>query len=210
MGSIKASAYDRDSPKCVRRLGEILGNYVRLRPLDLGDAELVRGWRNDPRVARGYVDRRGITVEAQQQYVRSLPDDASQAVFVAEDLNRREPFGVCSLRQIDHVHRRAAIGILRNPDATEFGLQLFESGFLLFHFAFASLNLHKLTSEVFAVNHSARRWNEAMGLTIEGILRSHVWCDESFQDLVILGLLRDDFYQRPSRAVSMFLDSTRP
>jgi RimJ/RimL family protein N-acetyltransferase len=51
----------------------------------------------------------------------------------------------------------------------------------------------------------AIRFNEALGMTLEGTRRRHLFYDGKFHDLSLYAQFRDDFYNRPTRIIQMFL-----
>ena len=67
---------------------------------------------------------------------------------------------------------------------------------VLLDYAFRLRNAHKVWLMVNAPNERAIRAYRACGFVEEGRLRSHVWGDGRYLDLVYMGILRDEFSAR--------------
>ena len=70
---------------------------------------------------------------------------------------------------------------------------------VLLDYAFRLRNAHKVWLMVNAPTERAIRAYRACGFVEEGRLRSHVWGDGRYLDLVYMGILRDEFSARASR-----------
>ena len=64
---------------------------------------------------------------------------------------------------------------------------------IMLRFAFAELNLHRVTLNVFEYNRRAMRSYEKAGFTIEGRQRGWIHRDGKRYDLIYMGLLRSDW-----------------
>jgi RimJ/RimL family protein N-acetyltransferase len=70
---------------------------------------------------------------------------------------------------------------------------------VLLDYAFRMRNAHKVWLRVNAPNEHGIRAYKACGFVEEGRLRSHVWGDGRYVDLVYMGILREEFNGRASR-----------
>jgi RimJ/RimL family protein N-acetyltransferase len=187
------------------------GQFTRLRPLSLTDAEWVRRLRISPAVMRAFQYRYPITDVQQEAFVRGLAGNPEQFFFVAEDPAAGKPFGVCSLHQIDYRNQRADCGIFWDSEVNGGEIAAFEAAFLLRDYAFSYLNLQKMCAELLPDNGRAIRFNEAIGMTLEATRPRHLFYDGQFHDLLLYAQFRDDFYNRPTRVIQMFLEAkSRP
>lgn len=183
----------------------LTGKHVRLRILEMADAEFVRQLRNSAEVARHFQSRHFISDIAQESFIRSLAGATDRIYFIAERLADGARFGVVSATGIDHRNQRAENGIFLDSTAGASGVDAFEAAFLLLDYEFGYLNLRKVTAEVLAENARALRFNEALGMKPEGVRRGHLFADGRFQDLALLAMFRDDFYERPTPVTQSFL-----
>jgi RimJ/RimL family protein N-acetyltransferase len=181
------------------------GQFTRLRPLNMADAEWVRGLRTSPTVMQAFQYRFPITDVQQQDFIRKLSESREQFYFVAEDPAGGKPFGVCSLHQIDYRNQRAECGIFWDPEMTGGEIAAFEAGFLIRDYAYSYLNVQKMCAELLPDNVRAVRFNEALGMKLEATRRRHLFYDGQFRDLALYAQFRDDFYNRPTPVIKMFL-----
>lgn len=68
-----------------------------------------------------------------------------------------------------------------------------ESVRLLLLYGFKYLNLRKIWLHVHGVNERAIRAYRACGFVEEGRLRAHVWSNGAYDDLLVMGVLREEW-----------------
>jgi RimJ/RimL family protein N-acetyltransferase len=68
-----------------------------------------------------------------------------------------------------------------------------ESIRLLVEYAFQQRNFRKVWLQVHAENERARRAYQSCGFQEEGRLRAHVWSNGRYDDLILMGLLRQEW-----------------
>jgi RimJ/RimL family protein N-acetyltransferase len=68
-----------------------------------------------------------------------------------------------------------------------------ESVRLLLNYAFRYLNYRRVWLRVHAANERAVRAYRACGFVEEGRQRAHVWCDGAYDDLLLMGILREEW-----------------
>ena len=99
--------------------------------------------------------------------------------------------GGCALFNFNHTAQTAELGIgIGDKDYWGRGYGR-EAVTLLLHYAFHYRNLRRVWLEVHARNERAIRAYRACGFVEEGRLRAHVWSDGAYDDLVLMGVLRD-------------------
>lgn len=100
--------------------------------------------------------------------------------------------GICGLFHVDPVGRTAELGITIG-DKTYWGQGYGrEAVGMLVDYAFRLLNLQRVYLRVHGRNERAIRAYRVGGFIEEGRLRRHVWSDGAYDDLVYMGVLRDD------------------
>jgi RimJ/RimL family protein N-acetyltransferase len=171
----------------------ITGSKIRLRPFSWSDAERYRDWVNDPEIA-SLVDRvLPVTLEEHRAWYDDLVHRRDAVVFAVDRLSGDPPFvGLVWLYGVHERHRHAEVRIVigeREVWGKGVGREALS---LLTHYAFESLNLHKLHAVVLARNRRAVRSFEAAGFEIEGILRDERWLGGAYQDLVRLARVRNE------------------
>jgi RimJ/RimL family protein N-acetyltransferase len=101
--------------------------------------------------------------------------------------------GQCALFGVDNVARTAELGITIGDKeywGRGFGR---EAVALLVAYGFRHHNLHRIHLRVHAANERAMRCYRACGFIEEGRLRSHVWSNGAYDDLVVMGALRSEW-----------------
>lgn len=104
-----------------------------------------------------------------------------------------ELIGLVNMDGLDWTNSHAEIGIaLTRPDARGRGLAG-EALQLLMRYAYQELGLQRLWARIIEDNQASLRLFERMGFQREGRLRGHVLRGGKHRDMLIYGLLRDDF-----------------
>ena len=177
------------------------GRYIRMRAMTESDGEFVRTLRNSSRVRNQFLDRLLVSEQRQRRFLASLADSESEFYLIAEVIESGKPFGVFFLRDIQHRHQRAEAGVFCDDGADQ-GVPVFEGLYLLYDYAFNTLNLRKLVARVLKTNDRGMRLNRLVGMKEEGVFRDHVFGDGGFLDVVSWCLFRDDFNSRPSESMA--------
>jgi RimJ/RimL family protein N-acetyltransferase len=170
---------------------ELHGTFVRLRLIQMADAEMTLRWRQTERAA--LLNRGAQTVAEQVAWIAARP--ASEHNFIIELLATDRPVGMLSLTSIDLVHRRAEPGrfLIGEPEAVQGIPVAVEAMKLLYELAFDRLPLIRVYGTVAADNPLMIKWQKYLGMKEEGRLRSHYFLDGRFQDAICLGLLVDEY-----------------
>jgi RimJ/RimL family protein N-acetyltransferase len=110
--------------------------------------------------------------------------------------------GSCALFHVDATSRTCELGIgIGDKDYWGRGYGR-ESVGLLLRYAFECRNFHKVWLRVHAVNERAIRAYLACGFVEEGRQRAHVWSNGRYDDLVLMGLLREDWRKQESQTTA--------
>ena len=108
-----------------------------------------------------------------------------------------EAIGTVGLTKIDCRSRNAEWGRFMIGDKKYLGKGYgLEAMYLIAQYAFTHLNLHRLYLKVFAWNKNARAMFESFGFREEGTLREQVFRDGKYHDIVIYGMLGNEFKKR--------------
>lgn len=171
------------------------GPRVCLRAIEREDIPLIHGFSNDLAVelagggdppypqalARAYADFDRSTAEGGR--------DGSSFVIEADG----KVIGQCALFGRDAIAQTAELGITigdRAYWARGYGREALT---LLLEYGFRLLNLRRIHLKVHATNARALRAYRAVGFVEEGRLRQHVWSDGAYDDLVLMGVLREEW-----------------
>lgn len=171
------------------------GERVRLRAREREDLARLLEFNNDLAVELAG----GGDPPMPQSYSRLLAEFEQEAAkggrdgtgFVIEADGK--VIGQCALFNVDEVAHTCELGITIGDKAywgCGYGR---ESARLLLMYAFCHHNYHKVWLRVHGGNERALRAYAACGFSEEGRLRAHVWSDGRYDDLVMMGVLREEW-----------------
>jgi len=174
------------------------GKDIYLREVRLSDVnEDYYHWMNDPGITR-YLESRFFPndIDSLKEYVNQRHKDRSN-VFLAIVLRQGERhIGNIKLGPIDWIHKLADVGVLIGDKGSWGKGYATEAIGLVIQLAFHGLNLHKLTAGYYVDNKGSEKAFSNNGFVVEGIRRRHRFCEGSYMDTVVLGLLRDEDLER--------------
>lgn len=166
------------------------GQYVNLRPLQVGDAAITFAWRQGARAV--LLNQGAQTVEQQARWIATRP--AGEYNFIIETRNGH-PIGMLSLTDIDAVNRVGEPGrFLIGDEAAAQGLPAAaEAMKLLYELAFDRLELRRVWGIVASENRRMIKWQTYLGMAREGCLRRHLFVNGQLQDAIVFGLLEEEY-----------------
>ena len=185
---------DPDSAQAFGR-DVLVGEQVRLRPLEERDLDVLERWWSDPEWQ-----------VFQQQTVRPQPAGPVHDLFrrwstngsgsdVGFSIETREDgtlVGHVTLWGATLPSRAATLGILVGPEHVGRGLGT-DAVRVAVRYGFRIMGLHRIGLAVAAFNSRGRRAYEKAGFQVEGVRREAVFLDGGFTDEVQMGLLEQDW-----------------
>src|SRR5690606_2010418 len=175
------------------------GEKVILRPVRREDLPLLNQMKND---VEGELAGGGdppmpqplpmLEAEYEQSWSRGGRDNVNFAIEADGKL-----IGGCALFDFDSTAHTCQLGITIGDKAywgKGYGREAIS---LLVNYAFQHRNLHKVFLRVHSKNERAIRAYQAVGFAEEGRLRDHVWSNGAYDDLIYMGILREEWAARP-------------
>lgn len=153
------------------------------------DAEFLRLFDSDP--ARGWTEAK-LRKDLEEAQGKDEPNPNTFA-FLIRALDGDRPIGLADLSVNHWAHREAwvAIGLgEREYWGKGYGTEAMR---LLLRYAFAELNLARVSLGVFAYNTRAQRSYEKVGFVAEGAMRQRLRRDGQWWDMVVMGILREEW-----------------
>jgi RimJ/RimL family protein N-acetyltransferase len=144
-------------------LTEISKYGVTLRRLTSEKIELVRNWRNDPKISQYMEFRDYITPEMQRKWFTKI-NNAFNYYFII--VYNYEEIGVVNIKDVDFFNKCAEPGIFIYEDkylVTDIG---FRAQLCNMDFAFETLKLDYFYGYVMIYNKRALRFSKALGYTL--------------------------------------------
>jgi UDP-4-amino-4,6-dideoxy-N-acetyl-beta-L-altrosamine N-acetyltransferase len=164
---------------------------IELRDLLPMDEERLFQWRGEPEVARWMSDAEVSGREAHRAWFDQLRGDPDFKGWMIQ--SGGGPAGLLTLTGLTGHHRRAAWNwFIGDRDARGRGVGR-AAQVLGLDQAFGALGLHKVFAEVMADNDAAMKVQIGAGFRREGYLRGHVLKDGAPRDVVMLGILAEEW-----------------
>ena len=179
----------------------ILGQRVRLRPIEKDDLPRYVKWFSDPEL-RSYLSQHLPIGQAQEEkwFEQNLNGHDRNSQAWAIDVQPADMavgpwvhIGGGGLHDIDWHHRWAELGIFigaRDYWGRGYGTDAVQT---LSTWGFDTVNLNRVYLRVFADNARAIRCYEKVGYQHEGRLRQHNFNNGAYRDTLIMGLLRSEW-----------------
>jgi RimJ/RimL family protein N-acetyltransferase len=180
------------SPKKNKSKAPLLSDkFIRLREITYQDTDNILFWRNHSVLGK-YISfsRDPLTKETHENYLKDYFKDKNSYYYIAEEINSNKAIGTISLDNIDIYAKKAESGkFLIDPN---YRLYAFEVVYLLFAFAFETLNLNKIYS-LQQKQNPAKDFTIYLGGQIEGVLKEHYWNGEMLDDIIQFAFFKPDF-----------------
>lgn len=168
--------------------------HVALRELRPEDAPAVHRWFNTPAATDGLVELRDSFSEedARQWVERAVAADGPDRKWAVTTAGHGEPVGFTALYGLGR-QTAPELGILIG-DTTAWGQGVGTAAQrLTIARAFEEFGAHRVVELILADNLRARRVVEQLGFVLEGVMRAHVRRGDELLDVVVYGLLPEDF-----------------
>ena len=185
---------DPDSAQAFGRY-VLVGERVRLRPLEERDLDPLERWWSDPewQVFQQQTVRPQPSGPGRDLFRRWSTNDSGSGVgFSIEALEDGRLLGHFTLWGAALPARSATLGILVGPDHVGRGYGT-DAVRVVAGFGFRVMGLHRIGLAVAAFNARGRRAYEKAGFRVEGVRREAVFLDGRFTDEVLMSLLRHDW-----------------
>ncbi len=170
----------------------LLGNKTNLRPVSREDIPKILVWINDPEVRQFVSSVVPTTQKFEEDWVDGLCKDKDNIVLVIVT-KEGKAIGLMGLHRIDWVNRVATTGALIGDKeywGKGFGS---DAKMALLDYAFNTLNLRRINSDVIAFNERSLNYSLRCGYQIEGKKRQAMFRHGKYWDRIELGLLREEW-----------------
>ncbi len=173
----------------------IVGEKVRLRPIERDDLPRYVEWFADPEVRRHLALYLPFSLAQEERWFENLlerlerREDVVLAIETAEGVH----IGNVGLHRIDWRNRNAELGIAigeRSYWNQGYGTDAIRT---LLGLAFREMNLHRVFLRVDADNARGIRCYEKAGFRREGVLREAVFKEGAYHDQYIMSILQSEF-----------------
>lgn len=169
------------------------GKRVVLRPIDKDrDLAEFNRWINDPGVRQFMTGFRPITMAQEETWFDALSKRSDGITFSIETLEG-ELIGNTGLHRIDWVPRVATTGTMIGDEQNRGKGYGTDAKMVLLDYAFNTLNLRKVCSQVIAFNGRSLAFNAKCGYQEEGRRKEQFFKDGQYYDEVMLAVFRENW-----------------
>jgi RimJ/RimL family protein N-acetyltransferase len=177
----------------------IYGKRVRLRSAERSDLDKFVEWINDPEVTEGltlFLPMSSVDEEKWFDNVMQRPQEEKPLVVDIKDGANWRMIGNSGFFDFDWVARSAEVGIMLGDKTIwnqGYGTEVM---ILLLRHGFETLNLNRVFLRVYSENKRAIRTYEKAGFVHEGRMRQAVYKRGSYNDVLFMSVLRDEWNAR--------------
>jgi RimJ/RimL family protein N-acetyltransferase len=169
------------------------GRRVSLAPLRTTDLPRLFEWINDREQVLFNAPYKPVHEADHQAWFDSINRRSDVVIFGIRLVESEDLIGSCQLTDVDRLHRSASLQV-RIGEVGERGHGYgTEAVALLLRHAFADLGLRRVQLQAFSSNAAALRCYAKVGFTQEGVLRQAAYIDGEPVDVVVMGILREEF-----------------
>lgn len=171
----------------------LIGKHVILRAIEREDLPLLAAYNNDLDVelaGGGDPPMPQSLARLQAEFEEKASKGGRDGTNFAIEADGKF-IGHCGLFNFNHLSQTCELGIsIGDKEYWGRGYGR-EAVTLLVDYAFRYQNLRRVYLEVHSLNERAIKAYIGAGFIEEGRLREHVWSDGQYDDLVLMGILRD-------------------
>jgi len=166
-----------------------------LRAIEREDVPRFVRWFNDPEVRQFLTMYRPLSRAEEERWVESLASRREDVVLAIEVRagDQWVHIGNVGLHRIDWKNRTATLGIVigeREYWGKGYGTEAVRT---MLRYAFEELGLNRVELETYSFNPRAIRCYEKAGFKREGVRRQALYRNGKFHDVILMGILRDEF-----------------
>jgi len=166
---------------------------MTLRTLNTEHLELIRQWRNTPYVRKNMFTSHIISEDEHCVWFENIKNKETSQLFLYCDQDET-PMGCVYFTDISSRNHSAFWGMYATENAPRGTGTKMEYDVL--EHAFQILQLHKLNGEFLANNTRVMRLHEKFGFTKEGVFRDFHFNGSEYVDVVRIGMLRNEWFNK--------------
>jgi [ribosomal protein S5]-alanine N-acetyltransferase len=177
---------------------QLTGPTLTLRYATLADAPALFALASDPEVTRWFSWGPYVSVDEPLAYIARLPGEREhgERLDLIVDHSEHGPIGVTGLAELSRRDRRAMVGTWLGREHWGTGANAASKG-LVFQLAFATLGLERLGAYAEIGHLRSQRALTGVGFSREGVLRAWHRHPDGPHDVVVFGLLREEWRPQP-------------
>lgn len=172
----------------------IYGKKVLLRAMEIEDSEFIQNMFNNPEI-EGLVTGWSfpLSLYSQRKWYENHHSSCEYR-FIIQTINDGRSIGVATLTDIDWKNRNAFHGMKISATSDRGNGYGTDTVMAIMRYAFDELGLNRLDGSWFPDNIPSKNMYLRCGWKEEGIRRKHVYKNGKYKDVVISGILAEEYY----------------
>jgi RimJ/RimL family protein N-acetyltransferase len=169
---------------------------VYLSALTNNDSEQLFKWINNSELVLFNSFYKPVHEPSHDKWFKSIVEKENFIIFGIRLADDNKLIGSCQLLNIHPIFRSAEIQIRIGETAELSRGYGSEAVHKLLEYGFIHLNLHRIYLHVFADNIRAIKAYEKAGFAKEGLQRQAAFIGGNYKDILMMGILKDEFHAR--------------
>ena len=176
----------------------IEGKKIYLTGVEKEDIRQLLLWRNREDFRKHFREYRELNMSQQERWFQDkVLNDPTTLMFA---IHRKEDgllLGCCGLVYINFIHGHADLSLYIGWNDSYIDGEGYakESCELLFDYAFKSLRLNKVWTEIYTFDNKKKELYDAFGMKVDGLLRQNYFYDGRWWDSYIMSILSSDWIE---------------
>jgi RimJ/RimL family protein N-acetyltransferase len=171
-----------------------MGKRVYLRPIKKADLPLITRWINDPDVTQFLTVSYPTTIDDEMKWYETLGKNNHHDVVLAITLrDTNQMIGITGLHRINYIDGVATTGSFIGEKHLWRQGYGSEAKMILLDYAFNTLNLRKICSQVYSTNPRSKGHLEKCGYREEGCLKKHAFRNGTYLDVFQMAVFKENF-----------------
>ena len=171
----------------------LVGETIYFRPLEPADGVDAARWLREHELGGRFASGFPMSEEAGQRHVENLTRDERQVAMAIVRRADDKLLGVIRIYNLQPQRRSGGYRLALDPEARSAEKIALESTRLILGYVFETLGLNRLWFHELAGEGIVRKRFANAGFTEEGVLRQEAWKDGRYEDVVVMGILRDEW-----------------
>lgn len=170
------------------------GDRVYLRPFQKEDYTLIQKALSNPEIRKMTGNQHYLSLPSIEKAYDSFALDTKRIDLVIALQETDEAVGDVSLNGVDHLNRNANVRIALHEEkyfGKGYGTEALK---LLLEHGFNTLNLYRISLNVYDFNNRGQKSYEKLGFKREGVIRGELYSEGKYHDNILMGVLAEEFF----------------
>lgn len=162
---------------------------IFLKIITADKLEKIMNWRTSPEVSSYMYTNHNLSIEDQKKWFKNINNDSTVSYWII--VVDRIDVGVLNLYDIDMKNKRCFWAYYIGDSSARGKGVARQLECNIYDYVFYEMGLNKLCCEVLAFNEKVIQIHEKFGSEIEGVFKQHIFKNNTFLDVVRMGILKE-------------------